>query len=150
MRFLLLCYCAWALMSCSEKAAYKAYQSVSIDGWDASDSVVFTVDSLSQGGNYRAVVGVRSSVAQAYEFRTLFLEVRQQWQGTPLVCDTVACELSDQRGDMEGDGTLYQQYEFPISHIALQSGQRGRIVVRHIMRREILSGISDIGFLLLP
>lgn len=150
MRLLPLFFALIAFVACTERAAYKSYHTVSIDGWDAADSIVFSIDSLPKRGTFIPTIGLRSSAAEAYEFRTLYLEVKQRWQGSSLRCDTLACELREDRGEMDGKGTFYYQYEFPLKKVSLQAGQSGRIVIRHIMRKEILSGISDIGFLLLP
>lgn len=142
--FFLLCFIP-ATISCTDDALYRSYQSVPIDGWDAADPVAFQVDTLRQPTTCHILLNVRTSAMEAYDFRTLYLEVRQQWNGRLLRCDTIACLLSDERGEIEGDGVMRYQYTFPVSTVSLPAGSVGYLRVRHLMRREILEGISDIG-----
>lgn len=131
--------------SCTTDAIYKSYQSVPIDGWDAADPRIFNIDTLREPGNYSLLLHVRTTTMESYDFRTLYLEVRSQWGNQGLQCDTVACHLSDERGEIKGDGMARYQYTFPVAQLSLSTNQAGCITVRHIMRREILEGISDIG-----
>lgn len=131
--------------SCTTDAIYKSHQSVPIDGWDAADPRIFNIDTLRESGNYSLLLHVRTTTMESYDFRTLYLEVRSQWSDQSLRCDTVACHLSDERGEIKGDGVARYQYTFPVTKLSLSTNQTGRITVRHIMRREILEGISDIG-----
>ncbi len=132
-------------LSCTSDAIYRSYQSVPIDGWDAADPLVFSIDSLKESGNYALLLNLRTSTIESYDFRTLYLEVRSQWGDQSLRCDTVACHLSDERGEIKGDGVARYQYTFPVAQLSLTAPNPGRITVRHIMRREILEGISDVG-----
>ncbi|MBP7359673.1 MAG: gliding motility lipoprotein GldH, partial [Prevotella sp.] len=44
------------------------------------------------------------------------------------------------------NGISYYQYNFNISHIELHKGDSIHVCIRHNMKREILPGISDVGF----
>ena len=53
--------------------------------------------------------------------------------------------LYDEKGNVLGDGVSYFQYNFMLSEVDLREGDSLHVCVRHIMKREILPGISDIG-----
>ena len=55
-------------------------------------------------------------------------------------------KLADDKGNMLGQGISYYQYNFILVDRDLSKGDSLHVTVRHIMKREILPGISDIGF----
>ena len=63
-----------------------------------------------------------------------------------VVTDTVACQLTDRKGNAAGKGISYHQYQFPVTELMLQDGDSLFVSIRHDMKREILPGISDVGF----
>lgn len=136
------------LGSCRDEAAYRRYQSVPIEGWDSQDAVTFDVDTIRTTRDYNVAIGVRTSAADAYPFKELYLEIIERWEHPKAEYrDTVGCILTDDRGEVEGKGTQRYQYEYDLHRQPLRAGQTGRVSVRHVMRREIISGISDIGLL---
>lgn len=137
--------------ACKENAAAYTFSSTPVDGWERSDVLTFPVDSVTSEGDYRIDVSVRTSSARAYPFRTLWLVVGQQWKNPAEVrSDTVVCRLVNDDGDPDGRGVSLLQYDFPVDTVRLVSGTCGQITVRHIMRRDILLGISDIGVKVTP
>ena len=62
-----------------------------------------------------------------------------------LVTDTVCCNLTDEQGNILGEGISYRRYQFDICKLQLQEGDSLHIVVRHDMKREILPGVADVG-----
>ena len=56
--------------------------------------------------------------------------------------------IIDSKGNVEGKGVSYYQYDFPLSTLRLEKGDSLALVVRHAMKREILPGISDVGIML--
>lgn len=133
-----------SLWSCNVSPSYHEYKPTSTEGWEQRDVIQFPIDSLLRGGEYSLSVGVRATAA--YPFQTLYLLVEQNFTSPVLTRrDTVKCVLTNKQGDLNGSGLRVMQYSFPVGKIALHKGQSGTITIRHIMRREILPGVSDVG-----
>jgi gliding motility-associated lipoprotein GldH len=130
--------------SCDRQTLYHHYEPTSRDGWERSDTLLFTVTKAQK----RAVVQreVELRVTKAYPFKNLHLVVEQttlpQHQFRR---DTINCMLTTSDGRIIGDGISLYQYRFPLSDISLNEGDSLCIHVSHDMKREILHGISDIG-----
>ena len=63
--------------------------------------------------------------------------------------DTINCKLLDRHGNSQGIGGIsYYQYNMQLKNIRVAKGDSIVVSVRHNMKREILPGISDIGFML--
>lgn len=141
-----LAVCMAALLSgCGRRPAECKYQPVSADGWGLTDTLVFHTDTL-PAGRYRLTLGLRTSASVPYPYRSLTLLLRQTWKKTGTArCDTVVCPLATTAGDLSGKGIAFFQYEFPAGTFRLSGPAAGRLSVSHIMRREVLPGITDIG-----
>lgn len=65
-------------------------------------------------------------------------------------CDTLRLDLlsAQHHGTARGLSLLATQHQLP--PIALPQGARGRITIRHIMDRESLPGLHDLGFEISP
>ena len=68
-------------------------------------------------------------------------------QGTHLKTSK-ECVLYDESGKERGKGVSRFQYEVFLQDVKLNQGDSLRIYVTHNMRREIMSGVSDIGIIL--
>ena len=56
--------------------------------------------------------------------------------------------LYDETGKERGNGISRFQNVIPLTDIQLEKGDSLRICITHNMRREMMTGISDIGFIL--
>lgn len=146
-RLVPLTACLAALLSgCGQRPAECGYLPVSADGWGLTDTLTFRTDTL-PAGRYSLTLGLRTSAAVPYPYRSLTLRLQQTWKRTGTVrCDTVVCPLTTAAGDLSGKGLTFFQHEFPAGTFRLQKPAAGRLSVSHIMRREILPGITDVGF----
>ena len=54
----------------------------------------------------------------------------------------------DAKGNSMGVGMSYYQFRFPIRELPLHRADSVVVKIRHDMKREILPGISDVGYLL--
>lgn len=143
---LLLLLCAAMMAACRHKPAAFEYCPTPVEGWEGSDTLHFRVDTIREGGTYSLSLGVRSSASLPYPFQRLYVVVRQHWHHPEaLHYDTVACELVSPDGKMQGRGVSIYQYICPVGECELAEGQTGEVTVHHIMRREILPGITDVG-----
>lgn len=123
------------------------YEAVDSEGWDVTDRAVYDVPPLASTGNYRMQLHVRTTTAPRFPFKHLYVEVRQQWRSSQRI-DTIACSFSDI--GPSATGISIRQHVFPIGLYHLQQGDSARITLRHVMRKEELPGISDLGISLEP
>lgn len=133
-----------ALAACRGSVVYDTYAHTQLVGWDKSDTLCFNVPPLLQGGLYRQEVGLR--VNSSFPFTGITLVVDQTVEpGHRLYSDTLRCRLTDNRGNTLGQGVSYYQFDFPVSDLHLETGDSLHVCVRHIMKREILPGVADVG-----
>lgn len=135
----------WALSSCEGGVVYDKYKPTPVDGWERSDTLVFDVPKLKDSGRYRQEIGLRINVAYPFTGLSLLVE-RTIEPGHRVDVDTLNCRLYDNKGNALGNGVSFFQYDFILSDGELQKGDSLHVRVSHIMMREILPGVSDIGF----
>lgn len=135
-----------ASAACSRHPVAYEYRSTPVEGWEPGDTLKFRVDTLQESGTYRLTLGVRTSASTPYPFRSVWIAVRQHWHNPDtLLIDTVECVLTDEKGDAIGHGVSLYQYRQPLPLIKLPEGSCAELSITHIMRRELISGISAIG-----
>ncbi len=132
------------VFSCSRSTVMHSYRNVPVEGWDQSDALSFSLDTVREGGVFNVDVGVRTT--NDYPYQKLWLAVVAELSNPDTVfADTVACVFADKNGVRSGNGTNMYQYDFNLGSVELEKGQTGKFVVHHIMRREIIPGVSNIG-----
>ena len=135
------------LAACQNNIIYHSYAPVPLDGWDKSDTLVYTLPNSIPTGNYEAEIGIRYQ--ESYPYRDIWLEVSHNTKDTlTYVTDTLQLFLVDEAGNKTGNGLcgLYQcdlPYKASIPIRTEGSARTFRIV--HIMTDNPLTGISDIG-----
>lgn len=134
------------LTACKHTPVCYAYCSTPVEGWEKGDTLRYHVDTLRHDGLYAMSIGIRSSASTPYPYQTLWLVVRQRWHNPEReMCDTVECTLCSPDGDVTGTGVSVYQYEQPFSQMELTEGASADIRITHLMRTEMLPGISDVG-----
>lgn len=130
--------------SCDNGVVYDTYNHTQIEGWEKNDTLVFDVPRLVSSGRYRMEVGLRTN--GTFPFTGLSVVVEQTViPGYKTFTDTLRCRLTDEKGNVLGRGVSCFQYNFILSDVDLAKGDSLHVRVRHIMKREILPGISDVG-----
>lgn len=148
---LMLLVGAGTLTGCERRPAAFAYRSAPTDGWEQGDTLQFHVDSLARTGRYQLTLGLRTSVAKPCPFQSVWIVMRQHWHHPDTVMtDTVECRLTNAKGDVTGDGVTLYTTTCPVKQLWLDQGASADISVAHIMRREILTGVADVGIRLDP
>lgn len=116
-------------------------------GWEKNEALEFTVDSLTESGNYAMTLALR--VNDSYPFQNLHIVVDQTiYPSRQTVNDTITCYVTNRRGIMRGYGVSLYQYELPLRKRFYMHGDSIQIRVRHNMKREILPGIADVGIVM--
>ena len=134
-----------ALSACEGGVVYDRYSPTPIEGWEKNDTLVFAVTKQPRPGRFSQEVGLR--ITGEYPFTGLSLLVEQTIEpGHRVTVDTIDCRLYDDKGNILGSGVSVYQYNFALPDIELRQGDSLHVLVRHIMKREILPGVSDIGF----
>lgn len=135
------------LQSCSGGVVYDRYNHTRLSGWDKADSLFYDIPPVPADGRYRQEVGLR--VNDEFPFTGLTLVVDQTVEpGHRLQSDTLNCKIADSKGRALGHGVSCYQYSFIASELSLNKGDSLHVSIRHIMKREILPGIADVGLCL--
>lgn len=133
------------LSACGDCRVYSRFVAAPVDGMEKNDTAVFDVPPVPASDRYRQEIGLR--ITAAYPFTNLCLQVEQTVEpGRRVRVDTLDCRLYDADGNVLGRGISMFQYSFILADVNLQKGDSLHVCVRHIMKREILPGIADIGF----
>lgn len=141
---LILFTVALALASCNRKAIYSHYEHTELDGWSATDSLVFDIAPLKADCTYSERIGLRANGEFPYQGIVLVVD---QWvlpSGKHYV-DTLKARLADEDGTFLGSGNNYFQYDFGLRELDLHQGDSLHFCIRHDMNGETLPGISDVG-----
>lgn len=138
---------ATAIASCDVPIVYSHYEHTPLAGWERNDTLVFCVPPVREPGRFNEEIGMR--IVDSYPFTSISLIVEQRvFPGYRSRRDTIRCTLVDDNGFYKGPGVDLHQSTFPLGYIDLKRGDSLCIKVRHVMKREMLPGISDVGITL--
>lgn len=130
--------------ACDTDVMYDSFLHIPADGWEKSDTLNFDVPKAKEDGLYRLEIGLRTT--SAFPFTSLTFVADQFIEpGHRLTSDTLNCRLSDDKGNTLGNGISLYQYRYILNDVNLCCGDSLRICVRHIMKRETIPGISELG-----
>lgn len=133
-----------AASSCQDDIVFHHYKSTPAWGWECNDTVTFHTEPMLQAGIYNETVGLR--MMSNYPFMNLCLIVDQTVLPQKTVTrDTLTCQLIDNRGRTNEKGIDHFQYEFPLRQLHLEKGERLHVAIHHIMKRDMIPGITDVG-----
>lgn len=133
--------------ACEHRMVYNHYEHVTAAGWEKTDDISFDVRPVSSSGKYAELVELR--INHDYPFTGLTLIVEQTiYPSKVMRCDTLNCQLIDQQGNTIGNGVSQYQYQFSLATLRLAKNDSLHVSIRHDMKREILGGITDVGFCL--
>ncbi len=144
---LIVCF----LTSCYDEGTYYYhYERLTDDTWSQRDTITFDLDTLWEDASLSLSVGVRSNTL--YPYRALVMEAQTQiLDGTEAQKvlytkkDTLNVEMYDEKGHSLNNGLSYQQAEVPFCSFRIHKGHICRVSIRHIMRKEEIPGIKNIG-----
>ena len=134
---------ALAFAGCNRKTIYHHYEHTPVAGWEKNDTLTFTVKAKE-----RAVVqrDVELRISGEYPFQRLNLVIEQTTYPAGISRrDTLNCDLIDPQGNIQGQGLSLYQYRFHMTDISLNEGDSLCVNIRHNMKRELLSGVNDVG-----
>ena len=127
----------------SQKSRFRSFDSA---GWDSSDTVRLDVDSLRHAGDYELSVELRVSAARPCPYTSATVEVVGNGAGfSPAKLDTVVIPFTSESGEKPAPGLSLYTYSVPFDTISLPVGAHFSFVMRHVMRLDPLTGVSDAG-----
>ena len=140
--------------SCSDPRTYDQYKSVSLQGWQRNDTLSFDIPRQWEG-NYQLDLCLRA--AQTYPYRNLSVIIerkviyfRQRKKLEKTYNDTVNCEVINVKGTLVGHkGITSTEILQAVTSFRLNRNDSLQVKIHHIMNRESLPGISDVGIRLL-
>ena len=138
---------AAVLTGCDPNKVYSHYEHIPQEGWEKIDTLFSEVPPVKEAGTYQEEIGIRTDIS--FPFQSLALVVAQDIYPKGAHLQTVKnCVLYDETGKERGDGISCFQNVIHLTDIQLEKGDSLRICITHNMRREMMSGLSDIGFIL--
>lgn len=137
-------------VSCSDPRTYDHYESVPLQGWSRNDTLAFDTPRQWEG-NYQMDLCLRAT--QVYPYRNISMIIerkvvyyRQRKKREKIYNDTISCEVINDKGMLTGqDGISNTEIRQPVTSFRLNRNDSLHITIRHIMSREAIPGISDIG-----
>ncbi len=140
-----LSLCALGLCAaCIGETRLHRYHPVGKDGWERTDTLEFPFSPDSADSFFRIHVGMR--VAPSFSVRSLCLAVQYNLSNPDTTyTDTLCYELSDTLGSLTGRGVTRLQYEHSASPLHLHPNQSVAIRLYHLMKKETLPGVCEVG-----
>lgn len=147
-------FVAWTATACIGGKVFDAYEQIPVEGWDKNDTLNFSVPAVAADGVYNLALGLRTTGDYPFMSLTLLFEaniIAKKSDNLPLVkapaklSRSLSCPLVSSRGRSQGQGVSLYQYNFHVATISLHEGDSLQVNVRHIMKREMLPGITDLG-----
>lgn len=148
---------ALALAGCNRQTVYSHYEPIATEGWQRNDSICFVIPNIPEDGTYAQTIGLRTDNVFPYKSLTLVIETKRYEETDnhgekvgerkeTIRRDTVNIWITDDEGNILGTGINHYQYEMGLPDITLHQGDSMHVSVYHLMRRECLPGITDLGF----
>lgn len=130
--------------ACNNGTLLYTYQPVEDHTWGVRDTFVFDVPPMSSEADCRTHVNLR--LGSRFPYRSLWVVLEQQWLSPTLYKrDTLELQLTDAAGVPFVHGGVYQQIEETADAVHLVEGQHGRLRLWHIMRKENVPEVWNIG-----
>ena len=139
---------AWLLIllllyACTADTWVHRYESVAREGWRRSDTLVFALPPSPETQCHRVAVGLRFHNRVPYQYLSLVVE--QQADSLIIRKDTLTFQLADSAGMPKGEGINLLQYSTPAPPLHLEKGQHARLRLYHIMKREVIPHVLEVG-----
>jgi len=142
--FLILLTGLSLLYGCYSGTIYSHYEPVPLDGWWNTDTIRFELGPVMDGGTFHDEVTLRTTTA--YPYTQLAVVVRQQViPNGEARTDSITLLLTDNQGNPSGVGTIHRHHSLELRPLHIEKDQQLAVSIYHNMKKECLSGITDIG-----
>ena len=141
------------LCSCQKTDSIHQYRSTNTQGWNAEDTIVFSIPSFVDSCQRK--LSIEARLTKQYEYANLWLVVEQHYRNDSVlyrtITDTIRLDVASKEGLFTGKGRDLLEYKQDIKIIKPQKDMMsGEIKVHHIMDERSIVGVHDIGIKLLP
>ena len=136
--------------SCNDPRTYDHYESVSVKGWERNDTLTFNLPRQWEG-SYELSLGLRASQTFPYRSVSLIVEsaiinYKHKKKLERMRRDTIHCEIITDKGMLAGqDGISNTEIRQHVASFQLNRNDSLHITIHHVMSRNSIPGISDIG-----
>lgn len=132
------------LSGCMGSSVYHGYQPISKEGWSKHDTIIFQLPKDSIPDTYSLEIGLRTR--DTYRYTSIWLVVEQDLEKKGVFTrDTINFPVTDHYGNILGYGFSAHQQEIPVKKIAVNPGGGITVKLYHIMKREVIEGVTDAG-----
>lgn len=143
-KLLSLCLISLYLASCQQDTLMHEYKHIHQDGWGKTDTLSFHIPPAKNAGDYGMYVGLR--INHQFPYEALWFVVEASLSGTDIVQrDTIKYTLTENGKTLSGNGLNLLQYEQYAMKMSLQEGQEGDVRIYHVMSKERLPHLVDVG-----
>lgn len=143
-RISLVAVVALLATACTHETFFHSYRHIAPNGWRYTDTLEFLLPPAPQTEVYSLSVGLRIDACFPYQSLTLVVETKADSLSL-LRKDTLFWPLTQDDGTLGGSGVNLLQFETPAGHLQLREGQQARVRIYHIMSRETMPHIHDVG-----
>lgn len=132
------------LMACGDNRTYYHFEHIDNEGWYQNDTIIFAIPPQT-AGTYHATLCMRATPFFPYSTITVRTETSFVPSGK-LSVHNLRCHIYNNMGKLNGKrGITSTELRFPLPDITLQDSDSITIKIHHLMRRESLPGITDLG-----
>ena len=133
-----------AMVGCTKGTVVHRYEKVSLQGWERTDTLCYDLPAATKQQECLLSVGLRYNNDFPYEGIWIVVEGKTEAPST-YWCDTLYLRTADEDGTALGHGVALMQNSVPLRNIRLEEGQHGRLRIWHIMHREVMPSIREVG-----
>ena len=132
------------LASCTNGTLVHQYETVDNDGWVRADTIYFDLPAATETGDYGLSVAMRYANSFPYEGIWIIAEGKMK-KPTTHWRDTLYFRMADNEGIPMGHGVVVMQNDTLVRTMHMQKGQNGSLRIWHIMRREVMPSVREVG-----
>ena len=131
------------LLACTNNTVYHTFRHIGGDGWWRNDTVCFNLPPTDIVKSCQ--INLEMRVTPQFPYTTLYIQMEETWEGKTVRRDTIEYTFTDNSGELNGHGIILLQYKQPAGNITLRPDEKGEIRLTHLMERETIPQIYDIG-----
>lgn len=145
LRYILLLFIAGASGACDKQTVYHTFRSISQEGWEQQDTLLFNVMVPDSQTYYKLTLEIRNRNTYPYQNIGLYICCDGP-EATRISVDTLEAVLAGKEGIWKGDGWggLYQS-AFPVGKVRIGKPGNYLFKVAYTLPDDILPGINDVG-----
>ena len=130
--------------SCIGNTLQHQFVHIGKDGWYRNDTVTFNLPAATFEGRHAVDTEIRTVCP--FQYQRLYV-VRELMLQAPLMAykDTICIETASSPSTNDERGVTLRCYSHSDSTLLLKEGQKVQMKIYHIMSREVLPHITDIG-----